>query len=148
MSVIRNVAEVVINARDINAASKFYQDVLGFRMFRQSPEVNPTIVFLTVAPLDPPFGEHHPQVFVIIDPAHHDVIAGKFDSPTVRTSTLNHVAFQIDESSYDRELKRLTELGLAPTVSNFPGMCAKAIFFHDPEGNTLELICHDSSAVT
>lgn len=146
MGTIRTVAEVVINARDINAASKFYQDVLGFRLFRQGPEVNPTIVFLEIAPLDPPFGKHHPQLFAIIDPARHEFVKSKFDTPNVRTSTLNHIAFAIDEADFDSELKRLTDLGLNPTVSNFPGMHAKAIFFRDPEGNTLELICHDSDA--
>jgi len=29
--------------------------------------------------------------------------------------------------------------------TEFPALKARAIFFKDPEGNTLELICHDDS---
>lgn len=143
---IRAIAEVVLNVRDIAAMTRFYGQVLGFAEFSRSPEDNPTIVFLRLGELAPPFGDYHPQCLVLIDPARHAYAAGKFDTPSARTSTLNHLAFQIPDDAYDAELDRLASLGLSPTTAEFPALRSKAIFFRDPEGNTLELICHDPNS--
>jgi len=139
---VRAIAEIVLNVRDIDAMTRFYESVLGFAVYRRAPEPNPTIVFLVIGKLDPPFGDHHPQCLVLIDPARHAYAAGKFDTPNTRTSTLNHLAFQIADDAYDAELARLTSLGLSPVTDEFPALAARAIFFRDPEGNTLEFICH------
>ena len=39
----------------------------------------------------------------------------------------------------------LSAAGLDPQPAAFPHMNAKALFFKDPEGNQLELICHAPS---
>jgi len=59
-------------------------------------------------------------------------------------SSLNHLAFEIDESDFTAEKQRLEALGLAVRVFDFPHMRAKGLFFKDPEGNLIELICHSS----
>ena len=41
----------------------------------------------------------------------------------------------------------MTELGLNPSTEEFAFLGARALFFEDPEGNLLELICHDGSLV-
>ncbi len=143
---VRAIAEIVLNVRDINAMVRFYEDVLGFTVFRSSPDPEPTIVFMRIADLPPPFGDHHPQVFVLIDPARHAFAEGKFGEPNWHTSTLNHLAFQIDTADHAAERERLEALGLEPKVVRFENLKSLAIFFRDPEGNTLELICHDPDA--
>ena len=60
-------------------------------------------------------------------------------------SSLNHFAFEIDEASYNSEQRRLKDLGLETLLRTFPFLQARAIFFNDPEGNRIELICHHSS---
>ena len=45
---------------------------------------------------------------------------------------------------YEAERDRLEALGLKPRLMQFPDMSAHALFFHDPEGNVLELICHNA----
>ncbi len=146
MGAIRGLAEVVLNIRDMDAMLAFYQGVVGLREHGRMPEVDPTIVFLEVAPLGSALGAAHPQVLALIDPARHPPAAGRFDTPQRRRSTLNHVAFEIEESDYRPELARLAGLGIETVTAAFPHMRAKAIFFRDPEDNTLELICHDSGA--
>lgn len=150
MTTIRAVAEIVLNALDLPAMAGFYESALGFEMIGQETHAAPddtgtapTIVFLKVADLPAPFGDAHPQMLVLIDPARHAFAAGKFDPPGGRNSALNHLAFQIDEADYQSELERLTGLGLNPITASFPNVRSKAIFFADPEGNRLELICHD-----
>jgi len=147
---VRAVAEIVLNVRDINAMVRFYEDVLGFAVHSKGPEPappeGPTIVFMRILDLPPPFGDAHPQVLVLIDPARHAFAEGKFGVPDWHTSTLNHLAFQIDTADHHAEVQRLTDLGLEPRVVEFPNVKSLAIFFRDPEGNTLELICHDPEA--
>jgi catechol-2,3-dioxygenase len=104
----------------------------------------PTICFLTIAPNDTPLGRNgHPQLLVLVDYRRHANARGRFDGHDVRRSTLNHLAFEIPLVSYDDHRRRLEGLGLDPQPTTFAWMRARALFFKDPEGNTLELICHD-----
>tara|TARA_R110002072_G_scaffold150953_6_gene299935 strand:+ start:46807 stop:47331 length:525 start_codon:yes stop_codon:yes gene_type:complete len=145
MGAIRGVAEIVLNARDLDVLSRFYREVMGFTFHSQYPKTNPTIVFLRIAELDSPLGKAHPQTLALIDPDRHPAARGKFDQPANRPFSLNHLAFEIDEADYQSEINRLESLGLETTLAQFGHVRAKAIFFQDPEGNRLELICHDSS---
>ena len=142
---IRAVAEVVLNARDIGPMRHFYEDVLGFGFHSQFPEREPTIIFLTICDRGTALARGgHPEMLVLIDPARHPGSEGRFDAIGRRCSTLNHLAFEIDEGEYDIARERLEELRLPHTTEEFPFLRAKALFFEDPEGNILELICHDS----
>lgn len=88
-------------------------------------------------------GRHgHPQLFALIDYRRHAFAKRRFTGHDPATSTLNHLAFEILPEAYESEKARLEELGLSPRTTEFPGMSAKALFFSDPEGNVLELICH------
>lgn len=154
---INGVAEIVLSVRDLPRMREFYQEVMGFELFSQSahpregsdpglgasgdPEA-PTIAFLTIKPLDSPLGRHgHPQLLALIDFQRH-IFATRFVGHEPSRSTLNHLAFEIPSHSYDDHRRRLESLGLAPRPSSFPDMNARALFFEDPEGNMLELICH------
>ena len=125
----------------------FYQRVLGFGVYAQQPDEQPTIVFLRVgddASCPARDGSAHPVLLVLIDPARHPPAAGKFDVPTRRSSTLNHIAFDIDADSYESECDRLAALGVETMRVDFPDLGARAVFFKDPEDNTVELICRDA----
>ena len=148
---INGVAEIVLNVRSIPVMRKFYSEVMGFELFSQScheteigsNDGEPTICFLSIKPLDSPLGKHHPQLLALIDHTRHLAATKRFKGHDVNQSTLNHLAFEIPSDSFDDHLARLTDLGLAPTTTEFPSMNAKAIFFQDPEKNSLELICNN-----
>jgi len=152
---ITGVAEVVLSVRDIPTMREFYQKVLGFRLLSESchemgadadPDGEPTITFLVVRDEDTPLGRNgHPQLLVLIDHQRHIFARQRLVGHDVSRSTLNHLALEIPLESYDAHRERLNKLGLDPTPSKFPNMQARALFFKDPEGNTLELICHDPS---
>ena len=149
---ITGVAEIVLSVRDLPRMRGFYQEVLGFELLSQAchemgmepdPEGEPTIVFLTIKQLQTPLGRNgHPQLFALIDYQRHVFAKGVFEAPEPTRSTLNHLAFEIPPESYAAHQERLLDLGLEPRAVKFPAMSARALFFKDPEGNTLELICH------
>ena len=146
VATVRSVSEIVLNVGDIALMRGFYERTLGFTLHSQFPETDPTIVFLTIVDHQTPLARGgHPMMLALIDPVRHPPAAGRFDSFSRRTSTLNHVAFEIDEQEHDAARQRLEQAGLRPVFQQFPFLKAKALFFEDPEGNMLELICHDSS---
>lgn len=145
------VAEIVLNVDDLPAMKNFYCSVLGFLPLSEgsyedppNPSGPPTIVFLQVQATDTPLGKNgHPVLLALIDYRRHAFAKAKFESLQISHSTLNHLAFEIPPESYQNHLRRLKQLKLAPVETSFPNMQAKAIFFKDVEGNSLELICHD-----
>ncbi|MCB9865235.1 MAG: VOC family protein [Phycisphaerales bacterium] len=153
---ITGVAEIVLSVRDLPRMRQFYMDVLGFPVLGQSchergpdadPDGEPTIAFLIIAPADTPLGRNnHPTLLVLIDYRRHVFARPRFDGHDVRRSTLNHLAFEISLEDYAAHRDRLAALGLDPQTTTFPAMTARALFFKDPEGNQLELICHDPAA--
>ena len=148
-SFIHRVSEIVLNVRDIERMSWFYQDVLGFELHSRFPETNPTIVFLTISDHDSALSRGgHPQLLALIDPVRHGPAEQRFDEIERRRSTLNHIAFEIDLADYGPQKQRFAELGLNPSTEEFAFLGARALFFEDPEGNLLELLCHDASLVS
>lgn len=149
---VLGVAEIVLNVRELPTVRDFYHDVLGFPVLDEAchetgpepdPDGDPTISFLTVTGSDTPLGRHgHPQLLVLIDPRRHVFARDRFDRITASSSTLNHLAFEIPPESYGEYRRRLEERGLDPQEARFPAMSARALFFEDPEGNLIELICH------
>ena len=151
-SKITGIAEIAISVKDIQAMKSFYMDVMGFQLHSQSrheqntiedPEGRPTIVFLTIADTDSPLGKNgHPQLLVLIDYQRHIFARQRLSGHNIKSTTLNHLAFEIPPASYETQLHRLKELELDPRETTFDHMQARSIFFNDPEGNVLELISH------
>lgn len=148
---ILGVAEIVLSVADLPVMRQFYVEVLGFSVLREIsmetetavPGGEPTISFLKLLECDTPLGRHlHPQMLVLIDYQRHVYARERFTGHDVGKSTLNHLAFEISPEDYGLYLDRLSELGVGIHLAEFPDLCARAIFFNDPEGNVLELICH------
>ena len=137
----------MINVRDIATMRHFYEEIIGFRLHSQSPEIEPAIIFLTIADLDSPLGRGgHPQLFALVDPERHVYTRDSYVGLDHERSSLNHVAFEIDEPAFAYEKQRLEAAGVTVQTAQFPHMQAKGLFFKDPEGNLIELICHCSDA--
>jgi catechol-2,3-dioxygenase len=147
---VLGISEIVLNVSDLPTMREFYQRVMGFRLHSESchvagPEADvtgePTISFLTIVATNTPLGRNlHPQFLVLIDRSRHYSARQRFVGHDVSRSTLNHLAFEIAPQCFEDHQQRLESLGLHPTVSEFPALQARALFFRDPEGNVLELI--------
>ena len=153
---ILGVAEVVLNARDLPALRDFYTRTLGFTVAAEEchetsaghdPQGQPTICFLKIADSQTPLGaDRHPPFLVLIDYRRHaSARARGISDPIPSASGLNHLAFEISPDSYAAHRDHLKQLGLQPTETQFPNLNARALFFEDPEGNTLELIARSEA---
>lgn len=143
MSAVRGFAEVVLNVTDLDASVDWYRRVLGFAVHAEWPEAGAaTIVFLRVGDARRD-GAAHPPLLALIDPVRHEPAHGKFDVVSPRSSTLNHVAFDIDAADAAGEKSRLEGLGVEVMEVAFGWMGARALFMKDPDGNSVELIWRD-----
>ena len=151
---ITGVSEVVLNVADLPKVRDFYVRVLGFPIHSEvsletsvvDPNGDPTISFLTICETNTPLGRGgHPQLLALIDYRRHLHSRKRFVGHDVTQSTLNHLAFEVPPESFGIHAQRLRDLNIDLTFSEFPALNARAMFFKDPEGNTLELICHNAN---
>ena len=110
---------------------RFYQDVLGLEVLGE-------------------FG--NAALLKIADRYRgHTQMLGLFDRSVPvgpERSTVDHLAFNIDLVDYDAERRRLEALGLAVEVKQHDWVKWRSLYFHDPEGNQVELVCYDPSIRT
>lgn len=153
---ITGLAEVVLNVTDLNRSVDFYQTIMGFQLHSSvsleeitpDPDGKPTIVFLTIRELDTPLGGGgHPQLLALIDYRRHVFTRMRMFTLDISQSPLNHIAFEVSPGSLDAHADRLTACGIKTTRMDFSSLNASAIFFSDPDGNTLEFIANSSEHV-
>ena len=151
---ITGVSEVVLSVADLPKMRDFYMKFLGFPIHSElsmersvaDPDGEPTITFLTICNTNTPLSRGgHPQLLALIDYRRHVHARKRFVGHDVTQSTLNHLAFEIPPESFNDHVQRLEQMGVTLSFAEFPAMNARAMFFKDPEGNALELICHDSA---
>src|SRR5215470_10917629 len=119
---IQSLGHVVIKVRDQQRAEAFYHGLLGLPIAARLPAI--AMTFFTL-------GNHH-------DFAVAAVGADTPDAPA-NAPGLMHVAFKIGTRIDElREAKsKLEAAGVA--VEAFDHEVTKSIYFHDPDGNTVEL---------
>ncbi|NKB50953.1 MAG: hypothetical protein GKR97_01805 [Rhizobiaceae bacterium] len=125
------IAEVAIRVDDLERASAFYQEVLGFGFHHSEPGV----IFLEVGPLDSPLGEvGHPQLFALF---------GRGNKTDASLSTFDHIAFEIQSELYAQELARFKAMDMVIHERAWPESLpwdGRSFFLRDPEGNVVEII--------
>ena len=125
---VRLLGEVALRVNDLATMRAFYRDVVGLEVWREEA----TFVFFRVAE----GVEGHPQALVLFD---RDVEVSR------HSSTLDHLAFVIDLADYSARQRQLEAAGVQVTPKEFPFFGWRSLFVRDPEGNTVEFVCHDPS---
>ena len=123
---IKGLGEVSIRVNDLAAMCAFYEEVVGLNVLRREG----SYVFFEIAE---GYGGHS-QNLALFD-------AG--ETLSSNQSTLHHIALNIDLEDYESELARLQRLGLDVRSTEHPWLQVRSLYFQDPEGNTLEFVCHD-----
>lgn len=121
---IQRVGHVVIRMRDLEAAKRFYRDILGMQISGEREG----------------FG-----VFFRFNDYHHDIAVFKApddaEPPNEKQVGLVHIALVADSFKTVQEwYYRLKEQGV-PIVRTVNHGFTKSIYFKDPEGNELEIYC-------
>jgi len=133
--VIRGLGEVALRVSDLDAMQAFYQDVIGLELLRRFEKA----AFFRLAE---GFGGHT-QVLALFDRSADRGFVGL--NPA--TTTVDHLAFEIELADFGRERQRLAELGMAVTTAEHGWVHWRSLYVDDPEGNTVELVCYDPGVV-
>ena len=119
---IRAIDYTVIFARDIAAMRRFYEDILGFRLFR---ELSPGWIEYRVG--DNTLALARPSLTAA-------------DAPTPNGSASLQLAFKVSAPDVDQCADELVRHGidlLSPPTDQVFGH--RTLFFRDPDGNLLEV---------
>jgi catechol-2,3-dioxygenase len=114
---VTGVSELVLEVLDLDAATRFYTDVLGFPTIASSPDR-----VWVLAGRRSRIGLWTPQV-------------GIADG---RGGVHVHYAMHIDEEDYESAVGRLREHGYEPQEEFFEENGTRAAYVTDPDGNVVE----------
>ena len=130
---IKGLGEIALRVNDLDAMQRFYQDGIGLELMKRSENA----VFFRIAE-----GHGgHTQVLVLFDRSQQPGYAGL--NPT--TTTVDHIAFEIDLADFESEKQRLGHLGVAVSTAEHAWVHWRSLYVTDPEGHTLELVCYAPS---
>jgi len=132
---IRGLGEVALRVSDLDAMRAFYENVVGLELLRRFERA----AFFRLAE---GFGGHT-QVLALFDRTADPGFAGLSSA----TTTVDHLAFEIELADFERERQRLVALGLAVTTAEHGWVHWRSLYVDDPEGNMVELVCYDASVV-
>ena len=116
------ILHFTIGVTDLERARRFYEEVLGCSYWRQ----NDTTVFMRA-------GEDY---FVLSRSGYHQ-------PPNRGADTLIHHAFMVESGDFDAAMAYLEEKGVEVLLYEDQGhrsFSGRHAYFHDPDGNTVEII--------
>jgi catechol 2,3-dioxygenase-like lactoylglutathione lyase family enzyme len=116
---------------------KFYEEVLGLEVLRRDE----SFVFFKIAE---GYGGHT-QNLALFDAANRDFLEAKSLQLNSEQTTLHHIALNIALEDFEAEKRRLEGLGLKVNATVHEWIHVRSLYFPDPEGNLLELVCYDAS---
>ena len=135
----KRLGELVIRSENPQELVRFYREVIGLEIFAAFG----TATFLKIAD----DFEGHPQLLAIFDKTHEysgpkTMNVGKADSAS---GTLHHFAFAMELEAFNAEKERLQNMGVELEFGQHPPFGWRSIYMHDPDGNSVELVCYDKS---
>lgn len=125
MTLIKGIAEIVLNVHDVEKSLAFYRDILGLNVIGR-----PGPVFLQAG--DPAVSV--PQMVVLV-PLPPD--SGAFDAPR----TLHHLALELAPEDFEAQQAKLRDLGFEIRTGQHPVIPSRTMYVDDPDGNEVEFIC-------
>ena len=121
---IQRVGHVVIKMRDLDAAKRFYRDILGMKITDEREG----------------FG-----VFFRFQDYHHDIAVFKVTEDAVAPQKnqvgLAHIALVADSFDTVKGMYQRLKAHDVPIVRTVDHGITKSVYFKDPEGNELEIYC-------
>ena len=116
---VERIAHVGLRVRDLEAMVRFYETALGFRVERRLERLNLVQMRAGASLLD--------------------LVPGK---PQAESANMDHLCFRIAPFDRDAIVRRLAPLNISvgETVERYGAEgTGPSIYFHDPEGNQIEL---------
>ena len=127
-SAVKSLGEIALRVNNLQQMLRFYRDVLGLEVLG---------------------GFSNAALLKVADGyGGHTQVLGLFDRSApvgAEHTTVDHIAFTIALADYESERRRLEALGLNVEVKEHEWVKWRSLYFHDPEGNEIELVCFDPS---
>jgi catechol-2,3-dioxygenase len=132
---IKGLGEVSLRVQDLDRMQEFYEEVVGLQVLRREENY----VFFEIAE---GYGGHS-QNLALFDAGERAFLKNKSSQLKPENSTLHHIAFNVDLEDFEAERERLEDTGLKVQVVDHSWIQVRSLYFSDPEGNLLELVCFD-----
>lgn len=120
----RKLGHVVLNVRDAQKSKEFYTRALGLKLAYEDRERG--------------------AVFLSFGTQHHDLALFQLATGATPDATqpgLHHMAWQLGSfEELQAAYRELRELGI-PVESTIEHNVTRSVYFHDPDGNRVELYC-------
>lgn len=133
----KRLGELVLRSENAPELVDFYREVIGLELFNQVGSAT----FLKIAD----DFEGHPQLLAIFETNH--TFSGPRDLHTKvadsAAGTLHHFAFALEKENFFAEQERLKELGVTAQMAEHAKFGWRSLYLFDPDGNSVELVCHD-----
>ena len=130
---VRGLGEIALRVNDLAAMQHFYEQIIGLPLMTRFPNS----AFFKIAE---GYGGHT-QVLALFDRSQSSDYLG----PDAATSTIDHIAFEIPFTDFERERKRLEGLGFQVETAEHAWVHWWSLYVTDPEGNLVELVCYDKT---
>ena len=122
---LKEIGHVLLRVLDLERSKKFYGEVLGFKVLEEDPEHGGTFMALE--------GQSHAiDLFQV-----NDAEAAQRQTPGVRG--LGHIAFRVESDEALKEAFTTLRAHGVEITRSIDHVSQKSIYFHDPDGNTLEI---------
>jgi|SRR5581483_7425096 len=129
---VRGLGEIALRVNDLYVMQTFYQEVIGLPLMSRTPHW----AFFKIGD---GYGGHA-QVLALFDRSQ----AAGYRGVEAATSTIDHIAFEIDLSDFASEKARIEGLGFHVVTAEHAWVQWRSLYVIDPEGNEVELVCYDS----
>lgn len=147
---VRSIFHVGFVVRDLDASIRFYTEGLGLRLRHRQVQDNDYTrrlvgyedASLRIAQFQLPEGEPPPSGHVL-ELIEYEIPKGGPSDPERNTLGAGHLAFLVDD--IETMTSKLTALGATPLsepndITEGINKGGKALYLHDPDGATLELL--------
>ena len=132
---IKGLGEIILRVRDMELMKKFYNQTIGLELIYESENYS----FFKIAN---GYGGHN-QTLALFAKSNLNAFNEKFGDIKTRSSTLHHLALEIDKIDYENILKFFERNNIEYVTEVFEWIKWKSIFIKDPESNIVEFVCHD-----
>jgi catechol 2,3-dioxygenase len=130
---VKGLGEIALRVADLERMQEFYTTTVGLELLQRFP----TIAFFRIA--EGVAG--HTQILALFDRSAEP----DYQAPRSAQTTVDHLAFSIELKDFAAEKARLEGLRVTVTTAEHAWVHWRSLYFADPEGNTVELVCYDES---